>query len=59
MNPLWLLRMARWARHPPSARGVILVVAVLAACLALTGVEHIWGWPSWLTVNGRIRGPKP
>jgi len=28
---------------------VILVIVLL--CLSLVAVEHIWGWPDWLTVN--------
>ncbi len=59
MNPIWFLRMARWARHPPSARRVILVLSVIAICLALFGYEYFFGWPEWLTPNrvpgGRIR----
>lgn len=52
MNPMvWLLRMSRWSRHPPSLRRVLLVLGVVAACLVLAGIEHLWGWPAWLTVN--------
>lgn len=47
----WLLRMARWARNPPSPARVRLVLAVAVLCLALWGVEVIWGWPEALTVN--------
>jgi hypothetical protein len=47
----WFLRMSRWARNPPPARRVILVLAVIAACFVLYGFEKIWGWPDWLTVN--------
>lgn len=55
MNLTWLLRMARWARHPPSWGRVKLVVAVVVLCLLLVAVERIWGWPDWLTTNGRGR----
>ena len=48
----WLIRMSRWARNPPPPRKVALVLGVIAACLALWGIEHVWGWPDWLTVNG-------
>ena len=47
----WLLRMAKWARNPPSPARVRLVVSVVALCFALWGVEMIWGWPEALTVN--------
>jgi len=59
MNPMWLVRMARWARHPPSADRVKLVVAVIVICLLLFAIERLFGWPDWLTPNlsprGRIR----
>ncbi|MDZ4135504.1 MAG: hypothetical protein U1D06_07905 [Paracoccaceae bacterium] len=56
MTPIWLIRAARWVRHPPSAARVKLVLGVIAACLVLVGVEHFIGWPDWLTTNG---GPRP
>ncbi len=55
----WLLRMARWARHPPSPGRVRLVLGVIAVCLVLAGIEAIWGWPQWLTVNSGGRGLRP
>lgn len=48
---LWLIRASRWARNPPSARRVILVFGVIAACLLVVGIERGVGWPDWLTVN--------
>lgn len=48
---LRFVRMAKWARHPPSARRVRLVLVVLALCLALAAIEHWIGWPDALTVN--------
>ncbi len=56
MNPIWLIRMARWARNPPSPGRVKLVLGVIACCLVLFGIERIFGWPDWLTVNN-IRRP--
>ncbi|MEO6298721.1 MAG: hypothetical protein ABIV25_08235 [Paracoccaceae bacterium] len=58
MNPMWLLRMARWARRPPSMGRVKLVLVVVALCLMIVGIEHFWGWPASLRVNGRVRLPK-
>lgn len=53
------MRMALWARHPPSAARVRLVLGVIAVCLALFAVERLVGWPDWLTPSqtphGRIR----
>jgi hypothetical protein len=51
MNMMWLLRMRRLLQHPPSKQRVILVLVVLAFCVAIVGVEKLWGWPDWLTVN--------
>lgn len=52
MNERWLLRMARWARHPPSWARVKMVLAVVALCLLTAGYEKLFGWPDWLQVNG-------
>ncbi len=49
----WFIRMAQWARHPPSPQRVKLVVGVILLCFLLWGVELLWGWPDWLTVNGK------
>ena len=57
MNPIWLIRMARWARRPPSMGRVKLVLGVVILCLVLFAIEHFWGWPDWLTVNGKA-GPR-
>lgn len=60
MNNLrYFLRMARWARKPPSAGRVKLVFGVILLCVALFAVEHLIGWPAWLTPdyvpNGRFK----
>ncbi|GGE02857.1 hypothetical protein SAMN05421774_101542 [Gemmobacter megaterium] len=51
MNMIWFLRMAKWARRPPSLRQVLLVLGVVAICLALAAFEWVFGWPEALTVN--------
>ncbi len=48
MNPIWFIRMARWARNPPSAGRVKLVLAVVALSLLVAGAEQLWGFPDWL-----------
>ena len=48
---IWFLRMARWARNPPSTQQVVLVIAVIALCLGLYAVERWIGWPDALTVE--------
>lgn len=55
MNPIWFVRMARWARQRPPMWRIKLVLGVLAASFLLYGIEHVWGWPDWLTVNGKAR----
>lgn len=46
------LRMARWARKPPSAARVKLIFAIIGLGLCLLAVERFIGWPDWLTSNG-------
>ncbi len=59
MNFLWLLRMKRWVQHPPSWGRVKLVLGVVALCITLVTIEHIWGWPDALTPNvGQSRTPR-
>lgn len=48
MNPVWFLRMAKWARNPPSAGRVKLVIAVIMLCLAIVALERLFGFPAWL-----------
>lgn len=45
-----LLRMAKWARNPPSEKRVKLVFGVVLLCIGLWGYERLFGWPAWLTV---------
>ncbi|MEF3047754.1 hypothetical protein [Pseudotabrizicola sp. L79] len=54
MNIGWLVRMARWARNPPSWGRVKFVAAIVLACFGLYAIEYFWGWPEALTVD-RIR----
>ncbi|WP_102223117.1 hypothetical protein [Acidimangrovimonas sediminis] len=51
MNPMWLVRMARWARHPPGPRQVMLVVGVIAACLLIAWAGQSSWWPDWATLR--------
>ena len=45
----WLLRGVMWARNPPSEKRVKLVLAVIALCLAIAGIEWLELWPDWAT----------
>jgi len=51
VNFFWLLRMRRWAQHPPSPRKVKVVLAVIAICLLLYAIERWVGWPDALNVQ--------
>ncbi|HSF63934.1 MAG TPA: hypothetical protein VLA78_06080 [Paracoccaceae bacterium] len=51
----WFLRMAQWARNPPSEGRVKLVVGVILLCLAIALYEWAFGWPDWLTTQGGAR----
>lgn len=51
MSPIWLLRMAKWARHPPGKRRVAIVLTVLILCLALAGLEAFGLWPDWASAK--------
>lgn len=49
-------RMAKWARSPPGEKQVKLFFIVVLICLALFGVERLFGWPDWLTMEGTPSG---
>lgn len=51
MRPIWFVRMARWARNPPSPRVVMIWAGVVALCLGIVGFELLFGWPEALTVH--------
>lgn len=48
MNPIWFLRMARWARNPPPTARVKLVLGVVAICVVIVVLEKLFGFPAWL-----------
>ncbi|MGZ3216551.1 hypothetical protein [Paracoccus sp. T5] len=52
-NMIWLLRAAKWARRPPSARMVKLVLGIVAGGLALVALEKLGFWPEWATLDPR------
>lgn len=51
MNFHWLLRMARWARNPPSWGQAKFLIAVLAICLGIAALSHFGLWPEWAKVD--------
>ena len=58
-NPRHFLRMARWARNPPSAGRVKLVFGVIALALAIWGLERLFGTPEWMQIEGMRSGRLP
>ncbi|MGX9350292.1 hypothetical protein ACS3QZ_03735 [Shimia sp. W99] len=56
MNIRHFLRMARWARNPPSERRVKLVFAIIAICLVVFAFERVFGWPDWMTLGNTPKG---
>jgi len=57
MNLRHLLRMSKWARHPPSAKRVKLVIGIVVICLVLFAIERWIGVPEWLQME-RMRRPR-
>ena len=55
-NPRHMIRMTKWARNPPGEKQVRLFFLVVAICLVLFGIDRIFGWPEWLTVDGTPSG---
>ena len=53
MNPRHLLRMAKWAKHPPSEKRVKFFFAIVLICVAIYAVERWIGWPDWMTLETR------
>lgn len=56
MNMRHLLRMARWAKRPPSEKRVKLVLGVVLICLILVGIEWAVGFPEWLVPDNAPKG---
>jgi hypothetical protein len=54
-----LPRLAMWVRRPPSPRQMLIYAVVIAAALAIVGIEKYVGWPDALTVERVPRGLVP
>lgn len=57
MNPGWFFRMAKWLRHPPSARQVRLGLIVLGICLGLLVLERTGLLPGWFALDPKSLKP--
>lgn len=55
MNLTWLMRMARWARRPPSLRQVQIAGVVLLIAVSIWGLDKAGLWPDWARME---RAPK-
>lgn len=54
-NLIWLLRATKWARNPPSARTVTIVLIVVALGLSIVALEWLNLWPDWAQMErGRM-----
>ncbi|MTJ04091.1 MAG: hypothetical protein FH759_05270 [Sediminimonas qiaohouensis] len=51
MNMRWIVRMARWARHPPSEKMVKLVLSIVAVAAVIYVIERYVGWPDWMSLD--------
>ncbi|MCT8328802.1 hypothetical protein [Albidovulum sediminis] len=58
LDPRQILRLSRWARHPPSARRVAVFLGVIAASLLLAGAERLGWLPEFMTGAERVAPPK-
>jgi len=43
MGPMWMIRMARWARNPPSWTRVMVVLGVCGLAALIIGAEWLLG----------------
>lgn len=55
-NLIWLIRASRWARNPPNARMVKMVLAIIAIGLLLKGAEYYGLIPDWAEMERPSRG---
>ena len=55
-KPRHFLRMARWAKRPPSERRVKLVLRIIAAALVSVALERLFGTPAWMQLGDVPRG---
>ncbi|MCV2865707.1 hypothetical protein OE647_13325 [Defluviimonas sp. WL0075] len=58
LGPRQILRMARWARRPPSARQVAIFAGVLAAGLLLAGAERMGWLPDFMMKAEKVAPPR-
>ncbi|MDG1341289.1 MAG: hypothetical protein P8P66_15070 [Paracoccaceae bacterium] len=52
-NPIHLLRISKWARHPPAMWRLKLIVGIIIFCAIIFVIERYIGWPDALSVEPR------
>lgn len=59
-NLIWLLRASKWARNPPGARMVRLVLVIVALAVVIVVLDKTGYWPDWARMErGRaVRVPR-
>ncbi|MGV6848262.1 MAG: hypothetical protein ACWA5A_07785 [Marinibacterium sp.] len=57
MNPIQLLRLRRWLRHPPPRRRVLLILGVVAVCIGVWALDRAGFWPDWASAERLKRHP--
>jgi hypothetical protein len=51
VNWFHLMRMAQWARNPPSPARMKFTVGIVVICLAIFCIERWVGWPNWIPLD--------
>ena len=55
MNLMWLLRMTKWVRNPPSAQRVRFGLIIIAVCVAVFAAEWAGLLPDWFALDPKNR----
>jgi hypothetical protein len=56
--PPFLMRMLLWVRNPPSRNQQIAIAVICGLGLGVAVIEHLLGWPDWLTAQRVPHGPR-
>ena len=57
-NLIWLLRASNWARNPPSAKRVKLILFIILIIVVIVALEKFGWWPEWAQME-RGQGRRP
>jgi hypothetical protein len=57
---MWLMRMARWVRRPPSLLQVKIVAVVIALAIVIVVLGKTGYWPEWARMDPKaLRHMRP